>query len=162
VFLVGTFELTIDAKNRLSVPFAVRRKLDPEQDGHSLYVLPGQRRGTIVMYPEKYFERTRPFVPEETLTDETHDWKQFESSQTALIDPDGQGRVLIPERLLKRAGVGRDVVLTGAQDHLLLWNRQDFEEFENGQWARFPESRAKAMQELRTLAATRPPTEPAR
>ncbi len=38
MFIVGEYELTIDGKNRLSVPFAVREQLDGERDGHSLYV----------------------------------------------------------------------------------------------------------------------------
>jgi len=155
VFLVGTYELVIDAKNRLSIPFSVRRKLDPERDGHSFYVSPAQRRGTLALYPEKYFERLRPALPEETLSEHTQQWRQFELSQTALLDADSQGRILIPERLLKRAGLGKEVVLTGAHDHLVLWNRHEFEEFENRQWEQFPENRSKAMQELRTLAAAR-------
>jgi MraZ protein len=158
VFLVGTYELTIDAKNRLSIPFAIRRKLDERRDGHSFYVLPGQRQGTLALYPEVYFEGLRPVPPAESLSEDTHRWRQFEFSQCALLDPDGQGRVLIPERLLKRAGLGKEVTLIGVQDHLELWDRRTHEEFENGQWAQYAENRAKAMQELRALAMARPAT----
>ena len=160
MFLVGTFELTVDAKNRVSIPFNIRRKLDPGRDGHSFYVLPGQRPGTLALYPESYFERMRPALPAESVSEETQQWRQFEYSQCALLDSDSQGRILIPERLLKRTGVGREVTLTGAQDHLVLWNRQDFAEFEDGQWKRFPESRSKAMQELRAFAPVQPAAEP--
>jgi MraZ protein len=156
MLLAGRFEQTIDAKNRVSIPFAIRRKLDPERDGHSFYVLPGQRKGTLALYAEKYFERARPILAEEALSPETHDWRQFEFSQCGLLDPDSQGRVVMPDHLLKRAGVGHEIVLTGAQDHLLLWNRKDFEEFENAQWSGFVENRAKAMRELRALGGTRP------
>ncbi|MGD8453113.1 MAG: hypothetical protein PVJ57_14945 [Phycisphaerae bacterium] len=159
MLLAGRFEQTIDAKNRLSIPFAIRRKLNPDQDGHSFYVLPGQRRGTVALYAEKYFERMRPLLPEESVSEETHEWRKFEYSQCALLDPDSQGRILIPEHLLKREGIGKEVMLTGAEDHLVLWDRKDFEEFENNQWERFSENRSKAMRELRTLAA-RQVTEP--
>ena len=153
MFLVGTYELTVDAKNRVSIPFPIRRKLDPARDGHSFYVLPGQRPGTLALYPESYFEQVRPALAEESMSEETQRWRQFEYSQAALLDPDSQGRILIPERLLKRSGIEREVTLTGAQDHLVLWNRDDFAKFEDGQWQGFPENRAKAMQELRQLAA---------
>lgn len=160
MLLAGRFEQTIDAKNRLSIPFAIRRKLNPEQDGHSFYVLPGQRQGTVALYAEKYFEGMRPLLPEETVSEETHEWRQFEYSQCVLLDPDSQGRILIPEHLLKRAGIGKEVMLTGAEDHLVLWDRKDFEEFENSQWERFSENRSKAMRELRSLAAARQAAEP--
>lgn len=156
MFLAGRFELNVDPKNRLSIPFAIRKKLDPERDGHSFYVLPSNRPGTLALYPEKYFERTRPLHAEEMLSQETHAWREFEFSQCALLDPDSQGRILIPDYLLKRAGLGKEVVLTGAQDHLLLWNKADFEAFERAQWENFADRRASAMQELRTLASQRP------
>lgn len=156
MFLAGTYELTIDAKNRLSIPFNIRRKLDPNRDGHSFYVLPGARKGTLALYPEVYFEQLRPVPREETLSDDTQGWRRFEFSQCALLEPDAQGRILLPERALKKVGVGKDVVLIGVQDHLELWDRAQFEEFEKEQWARFSENRAKAMQELRTL--TSPPS----
>jgi MraZ protein len=160
VFLAGTYELTIDAKNRLSIPFNIRRKLDERRDGQSFYVVPGQRQGTLALYPEVYFERLRPVLREESLSDETHRWRQFEFSQCALLDPDAQGRILLPERTLKRVGVGKDVVLIGVQDHLELWDRKQFEDFENEQWARFSENRAKAMQELRALTTAQPANAP--
>jgi MraZ protein len=145
VFLVGTYELVIDAKNRLSIPFPIRRKLTE----HSFYVVPGYRPRTLALYPERYFEELRPVPPVEALSDHALQWRQFEYSQCALLEPDGQGRILLPERLLRRAGIGRNVVLIGVQDHLELWNRDDFEQFEQSQWQSLAENRARAMQELK-------------
>ena len=154
MFLVGTYELTIDAKNRLSIPFNIRRKLDPNKDGQSFYVLPGLRSGTLALYPEAYFEGLRPVPPAEKLSEQAHAWRQFEYSQCALLDSDSQGRILLPERLLKRAGIVKEVTLIGVQDHLELWSRRDFEDFENGQWQNVPQNRARAMEELRAFVAT--------
>ncbi|HOO16352.1 MAG TPA: hypothetical protein PLU99_04510 [Phycisphaerae bacterium] len=148
MFLVGTYELVIDAKNRLSVPFNIRRKLDE----HSFYALPGGRPRTLALYPESYFEKLRPVPPVESLSDTTQAWRQFEYSQCALLETDNQGRILLPDRLLKRAGIEKEVTLIGVQDHLELWNRRDFEEFENSQWEHLAENRARALQELRAFA----------
>jgi MraZ protein len=156
MFLAGTYELTIDGKNRLSVPFAIRRKLSEDRDGHSFYVVPGRRPGTLTFYPEKYYEVLRADLPgDDALSDEAFAYRQFESSQSALLDPDGQGRVLIPERLLAKAGIGKDVVLIAVRDHLELWNRAAFEEFEAAMWAEYPQQRAKAMSEMKLLTAAR-------
>lgn len=156
MLLAGTFELTIDAKNRLSIPFGIRKKLNPETDGHAMYVLPGRRPGTLSLYPEKYYERLRADLPEdEALSDEAFAYRQFEFAQSALLDPDSQGRVLIPERLLKRAGLEKEVVLIAVRDHLELWRHEDFEQFENGMWQDYPRQRAAAVQEQQQLLQNR-------
>jgi MraZ protein len=153
MFLAGTFELSIDAKNRLSIPFAIRKKLDGERDGHALYAMPGRRRGTLALYPERYYERLRADLPpDDALSDEAYAYRQFEYSQSALLDPDSQGRVLIPERLLKRAGIEKEVVLIAVRDHLELWQRADFEAFESGMWPEYPQQRASAVAEMQRLA----------
>jgi MraZ protein len=152
MFLAGTHELTIDNKNRLSIPFAIRRKLNEERDGHAFYVMPGRRKGTLALYPEKYYEQLRGEVPgDDSLSDEAYAYRQFEYSQSALLDPDSQGRVLIPERLLKKAGLDKDVVLIAVRDHLELWRQADFEAFEGGMWPDYPQQRAKAIAEQKQL-----------
>lgn len=158
MFFVGTYELAIDAKNRVSIPHAVRSKMNSDTDGRSFYVIPGRRRGTLAVYPERYFEQLRRFIPpDERLSESGHAWRQFEFSQSALVDPDGQGRILIPDRLLKRAGISREVVLIGVQDHLELWNRSDFEGFEKQQWEGLSDQRDRALAELAELKRTLAP-----
>lgn len=153
MFLAGTHELSIDSKNRLSIPFAIRRKLSEERDGHSFYVMPGRRRGTLAFYPEKYYERLRANLPDDdALSDAAYAYRQFEYSQSALLDPDSQGRVLIPDRLLKRAGLEREAVLIAVRDHLELWRRDDFEQFESQMWPEYPEQRTRAVEEMKQLA----------
>ncbi|MBU0617719.1 MAG: hypothetical protein KKI02_08375 [Planctomycetes bacterium] len=161
MFFVGMYELTIDAKNRLSIPHAIRSKMNCDTDGRSFYVAPGQRRGTLAIYAERYFEQTRAQFPsDEQLSQEAYEWRQFEYSQSALLDPDNQGRILIPERLLKRAGIGREVTLIGVQDRLELWSRAEFDGFQDGKWPEYPQHRAAAMKELRALQAAGGAAEP--
>ena len=161
MFFVGMYELTIDSKNRLSIPHVIRSKMNCDTDGRSFYVVPGHRRGTLAVYPERYFERLRAQVPPaEQLSEEGHEWRQFEYSQSALLDPDGQGRILIPERLLKRTGIGREVTLIGVQDRLEIWSRAEFGAFEDGKWPDYPQRRTKAMRELREWQAADAAAEP--
>ncbi|MFQ5804997.1 MAG: division/cell wall cluster transcriptional repressor MraZ [Phycisphaerae bacterium] len=154
MFFVGMYELTIDSKNRLSIPHAIRSKMNCDTDGRSFYIVPGQRRGTLAIFPERYFEQARAQIPTpEQLSEDGYEWRQFEYSQSALLDPDNQGRILIPERLLKRAGIGREVTLIGVQDRLELWSRAEFDAFLEANWPAYPQHRGKAMQELREWQA---------
>jgi MraZ protein len=150
MFLVGTFELVLDNKSRLSIPFTIRRRLGENQ---SLYALPGRRRGTIVLYPEKHYEEMRANRPaDDDLSDAAYAYREFEHSQTALLEPDAQGRVVLPERLLKRTRLERDVVLIAVGDHLELWRSDDFAAFEESMWPDYWQQRASALEEMKRLA----------
>ncbi|MCG3129261.1 MAG: Transcriptional regulator MraZ [Phycisphaerae bacterium] len=141
----GAYEFTIDAKFRLSIPYGVRAKLNPDIDGRAFFVLPGRRLGTLAIYPDRYFEKLRPIpTAPDRLPDAAFEWWQFEWSQTVLLDPDKEGRILIPEWLLERAGIGKDVALIGVQDHLELWPREAYREFITRKWPDYPAERAAA------------------
>lgn len=155
MFFVGAYELTIDAKNRVSVPFAVRSKMNADAEGRGFYVVPGRRPRTLAIYTEKHFEKMRQGLPAaDQLSDAAYEWRQWESAVAAFVDPDQQGRLLIPDRLLKKAGIGREVTLTGVQDHLEIWNRSDFEAFEDEKWPSYAQERAKAVTEMNRLGQT--------
>lgn len=154
MFFVGTYPLTIDGKSRLSVPFVVRDKMTSEADGKAFYVLPGRRRGTLMLFPDAYFERTRLHqYPAERITEETYAFQQFEYSQAALVEPDSQGRITIPERLRARTGIDTKVTLIGVQDHLELWDRDAFDAFEAERWDGYETARPHAMAELHEVGA---------
>jgi MraZ protein len=151
---LGSQQLTIDAKNRLSVPYIFRRKFDEERDGHSFYALPGRRPRTLSLYPDKRYERVLGVEPDnEVLSDNAYGYRQFLDSHTVLLDPDKQGRVLIPEWLLSSVGIENEVVLAAVRDHLELWRRDDHEAFAKEMWAALPERRASAVDEMKRLVA---------
>lgn len=150
MLFVGTYPVSIDAKSRLSVPYVVRDRMMRDEDGRAFYVVPGRRRGTLMLFPDKYYERRMASaVPSDAISDATYEYSQFEHSQTALVEPDTQGRILIPERLLKRVGIGKEATLIGVHDHLELWDRKGYELFEEHGWQKHPEGRSGAVKELR-------------
>lgn len=151
-FFVGNHELSIDSKNRLLISYQVRATLNPDTHGRSFYVLPGPKRGILSVYPDKYYRRLRDDLPpEELLSQKARAWRQFETSQTALIDPDNQGRILLPRNLLKWGRIGKEVTLAGVQDHLEIWNREDYDKFQEQQWDELAETREEVLSELATL-----------
>src|SRR5262249_29426605 len=104
-----------------------------------------------------YYENQRRNLPD-NVSDETVEWMQWEYSQSALLTPDDQGRIVLPGRLLKRVGLSGEVVVIGVRDHMEIWGRTDFETFEN-EWHDYSQRRAKARQELDERMKT-PVTEP--
>jgi MraZ protein len=53
--------------------------------------------------------------------------KRFVFAGAAVVEPDRQGRVLIPAHLATHAGLGKEVVLAGVSDHLEIWDRSEWE-----------------------------------
>ena len=140
MIFTSTYELTVDPKNRLSIPAGIRSMMDPERDGTGLYLVPGGRRGTLALYTDRYFERYAEQCHSSLQdTDEKDDFEQVFYSMATLLDIDKQGRVVLPQRTLDYAGIGNKVTLAGRRDHLVIWNREEFKEFMDRNWNRYPD-----------------------
>jgi MraZ protein len=130
MLFTSTHELSIDSKNRLSIPSSIRSAMDAKQDGTHFYLVPGDWKRTLNLYSDKYFER---YAEKYHASLEPGPEKQmFETVFYAMatqLDLDKQGRVVIPQRIMEQNGLAKQVVLSGARDHLVLWNRDDFESF---------------------------------
>lgn len=150
--LLGTHELSVDQKNRLSIPVAVWRNLDKERDGDGFYLLPGRRPNTLYLVPEKTYDRECLQLPAlDQLSDETYEYFEFVRSNTVKLDADTQGRVLVPERMLKLAGLTREVALCGVGDRLELWNATEHAAFTKAQWSGYSAKRAAAVAEIQRV-----------
>ena len=53
--------------------------------------------------------------------------KRFVFSSAATVEPDRQGRVLLPPHLVAHAGLDKEVVLAGVSDHLEIMYDIDYE-----------------------------------
>lgn len=150
--LIGTHELICDAKCRLSIPVAIWRALDKEREGDRFYLMPGRRVGTLHLVPEKTYDRECLHVPPlDLLSDETYEYVHFLRSNTELLDADSQGRVLLPERMMKLAGLQREVSLCGVGDRLELWDRAEHTKFSKGQWPGQAARRPTAIAEMQRI-----------
>ena len=168
-YFVGTFELTIDPKNRISIPSVVRNDFDElraayaskrsaamdaeAKDGENrddtLFILPGDRREILAIYEAGYFKVSRlGLPPTQQLSRHVRDWSRFEAGLTAKLSPDNQGRVLIPDRLMKISKLTRDVALVGAVDHYELWSRADYQTFCESKLANYEEGFERTVEEL--------------
>ena len=140
MLFTGTFELTVDPKNRLSIPASVRSGMDPEKDGTRFYLVPGTPKTTLSLYADRYFER---YADEcNASLDPNEEREKFEKIFYAMatpLDVDKQGRVVMPQWVLDRVGIGKQVTMTGARDHLVIWNRGEYASFMNENWDRYPD-----------------------
>ncbi len=131
----GQFERSIDAKNRVQIPSQLRAAIDAERDGAGLYVSLGECPGSLWVLTERGFEALAERMATETMADERsgHFERQFYSS-TQFIDIDKQGRVVLPERLVRKARLGTEVTILGCKSRFELWAREAFEQKYSIDW----------------------------
>lgn len=144
VFL-GFSDVLLDAKHRLAIPAKFRRNIDPEVNGTQFVLVLGKPKNTLWLYPEKDFMRLSD-LGEKTLTpsDEQREFDQAMFAMGECLEPDGQGRILLPERLIEDAGFKREVVVCGVRDHLEIWPKDAFERHLAESRVRFHDLQEKA------------------
>lgn len=150
-FLYGEFELTIDEKNRLLVPAEIRKLIHPELDGEAFFLTVGMNR-VPWLYPERYYQElvSQQISPEITPSPEALEYIQLKFAMASRVEWDKQGRLVIPEKILKRTGLAKEVTLCGMRDHLELWNRADWEARRESLFERSPEIELRAKQVRQT------------
>jgi MraZ protein len=125
--LYGEYDLSIDEKNRLLIPSEVRKAIEPEIDGSAFYLVVGTNE-KLWLYLEKVYEelanqRRSSLAPKQNRVV----FDQINFALAFKLEWDKTGRVLVPDKAIRRSGISRDVTLVGVRDHLELWNRSDWE-----------------------------------
>jgi len=127
-FLFGEYDLTIDEKNRLLIPSEVRKSLEAFNDASMFIILIGNDRHPWI-YPERVYKaivgQREPSL-EPTKAQLASDDRIFAMARP--VECDKQGRILLPEKVLKRTNTGREITLTGCDTHLKVWNRAEWDE----------------------------------
>ena len=121
----GNFEHTLDAKHRLTVPSKFRAQL-----AGPVFLVKGVDR-CISVYPEPTYSAMtsaalaglNPFSPE------ARELRRFFHGNAADVELDSAGRVMLGTKELEHAGIGREVVVTGAGECLELWDRSAWEAY---------------------------------
>jgi MraZ protein len=115
---VGTFEHTLDGKGRIVLPATFRNEL--------------AGRGIVSQYEnclgvwtiDGFGEVARRLQDKvrEGLT--THNAVRAFAANAVQVEPDTQGRILLPPRLREYAALDKDAVIIGAIDRIEIWNAE--------------------------------------
>ena len=129
MLFTGEFEHTIDSKGRMAIPSEIRARMQKAEDGEAFYLTLGSN-SALRLYPEKGFERLAAMIEEGLVTDEAvQEFDQLLFPLSRRLELDSAGRIRLPDRMMERAGIGKDVVLIGVRDHLEIrdltqWNAE--------------------------------------
>lgn len=146
LLLTGEYQHVIDSKSRVLVSNKLRGQIDVDEHGSNFYLVLGVN-GILCLYPEKYFEQIALTVtPGTTAPDEAVAFERISFALASKVELDSQGRLLINERLRKRAGLKDHITLIGVRDHIELWNSESWEQYLSDNMAQYQKQMSQARQ----------------
>ena len=146
LLLTGEYEHVVDAKSRVLISNKLRNQIDADEHGSNFYLVFGAN-GILCLYPERYFEQIALAVaPESRAPDETVTFERISFALTSKAELDRQGRLLLNEKLRKRAGLKDHITLVGVRDHIELWNSEDWEQYLADHMAEYQQQMLQARQ----------------
>jgi MraZ protein len=148
---LSTYPGSLDDKGRLSIPADYRNALSPESDRH--IVLSFGNANFINAFPLDFFNTI--WESGETDNIEFASLSSLERDTLLLGESvirkiDDQGRITLPQSLIKQVNMNRDVIFMGRRTHFTIWDAAGFEEHRRqlkltagDAWQRLIDSRGK-------------------
>ena len=136
--LIGEYTHSLDAKGRVNFPAKLREGLGPK------FIITKGLDNCLFVYSEEEWLvledkiRTLPMSKSRTL-------QRFLFAGAVDVEPDKQGRVLIPANLREYAGLDKDIMIIGASVRAEIWDKKRWEDSLSGLTA---EMMAQAMDDL--------------
>ena len=146
LLLTGEYQHVVDNKSRVLISNKLRNQIDVDEHGSSFYLVLGSN-GILCLYPEKYFEQiSLEVASKSSAPDEAVKFERMNFALASKVELDNQGRLLLNEKLRKRAGLKDDITLIGVRDHIELWNSESWEEYVSDNMGQFQKQMSQARQ----------------
>ena len=120
--LIGEFYHNIDAKGRVIIPAKFRETL-----GDSFFVCKWLDE-CISIYSATEWETFKNKLLEQP-TAASRKWHRFFFGGATEVEPDSQGRILIPPSFREYAHFEKDLVILGVSNHVEIWDKQRWAEY---------------------------------
>lgn len=122
---IGEFEATVDAKGRVLFPSALKRQLSPEAGDK--FVLNRGFEKQLNLYPANVWKDITADMSKLNLfdTDARNFYRMFHNGATEMF-LDGQGRLLLPQRLVGYAAIKKEIVFYGYANRIEIWSAVEF------------------------------------
>ena len=124
--LIGAYQHNIDSKGRVAIPAKFR-----EDFGERFFVCKGLDRCLFVLSATEWTRmqdkmKALPIASSAKL-------QRFYFAGAADVEPDKQGRILLPQHLRDYAGLDKDVTITGLSDRAEIWDTDSWNRYNEEQ-----------------------------
>ena len=115
--LTGKYNHSIDAKNRLIIPSKLK-----EQLGDTITVLRGSDK-CLTLYSAEEWELYAHKISELPKT-QVRALTRYLYSNSIEVQPDSQGRVMLPPEMVKYAEITKNVITVGCGKYAEIWSEE--------------------------------------
>lgn len=128
----GQAEYSIDSKGRVAIPARMRSAMSPAAQGRIIITRGFER--CISLYPiDRWMEIEAEMNGLSPYNVEARAYVRSVTRWTFEEELDGQGRVMLPKKLIEFAGLADKALLIGALDRIEVWSPEVFEKYLNEQ-----------------------------
>lgn len=121
----GYYEHSLDEKGRLVIPSKMR-----EEAGCRLYIMKGYD-GALSIFKASAFEKMVEEAQNVPFTKRnSRKYLRIQLGSACEMEVDKQGRIQIPSQLLARYNITKEVVILGVGDHIEVWSKETYSEYE--------------------------------
>lgn len=145
MLLTGSFRRSLDEKHRLAIPKTLRDGLGgPSPKEATLFIAPGTD-GSLSIYTEEGFSALGQQLAQASPTgQDVRAFSRLFYARAKAVQLDSQGRIRVPSDLVLLVSLSKEVVLLGVRDHVELWDKSRWEEYEAGKQGHYDEIAEKA------------------
>ena len=123
--MFGGYQHSLDVKGRVNFPVKLREEL-----GELFYVTKGLD-GCLFVYSQEGWAALAERIHSLPMS-RARDIQRFFFGGAAEVEPDKQGRIMIPAHLRTFAGLSKDIMIAGTEDRVEIWDKQKWDERMNG------------------------------
>ncbi|WP_127942687.1 division/cell wall cluster transcriptional repressor MraZ [Mycoplasma sp. ATU-Cv-703] len=123
--MFGNFERSLDQKKRVIVPVKLRQEL-----GMVFYATIGPDKVLELRDADSFNLWKSKLLGNNMLNSKARIFARLLLGNTAELNVDGQGRVMLPDHLIQGAQITRDVVFVGVGNKVELWPAETFKKFQ--------------------------------
>lgn len=128
----GTYNHVLDDKNRLMIPKKFRNSLSVK-----VFIMKGYD-GAINLMAEDEFEAYVKKLNEMSFNKkDTRTFLRIQLASTYELEVDKLGRIQIPNAVISKYNLTKEICVVGAGDHLELWSRQAYEDYDARNYSKF-------------------------
>ena len=125
----GEYTCSLDSKNRFNIPSGIRKMIGAEAND-TLVFAPGFENSNLYVYPLDEWRRIIANIGKNSPNSE--DVRKFVRlfvSSGHTVTMDGQGRVMLPNRILEKAGIKRDLLILGTINRFEIWSPESYDSY---------------------------------
>lgn len=120
---IGKYYYSLDEKGRISLPKKFRQE-------SKTWIVTRGLDGGLFMFKEETFEKELAKFESRTFTKKhNRDFVRLMTNEAESVSPDKNGRVQLPEYLIKFGNLNKNIVIIGSLSRVEIWDRDSYHNY---------------------------------